>query len=328
MEAFFATLALLAIMLVCMAYVKYARTRNEGFQTVSTNATANGLSLKPTLWWFVDDETNARHWWDFGARNSHKPNRGYLEVALQAAYATQAFDFQVVPLIGRAAVSKVIKEAGEPMPSNVSQLPAKIWRQWAMANLLAAKGGLVMVGDSTLCVGPSFGPRVHGHSAAAFGISPEEPIAIVGANVPPAPWVGWAVRPHHPAWDLAATTWNQLANAGPTSWSAAEARKLGEKLWLSQSSKNIQILQDAEGSRKYNGGQMTPEDFLQKQVNPLDPKTELVANTLYVAMDGDSLVRDYRYSWFVRLSREQILESNFYWAHLAKKHMSRLAIKK
>jgi hypothetical protein len=326
MEAFFATLIILGILVICLVYMKYLKQKGiEGFEIVSTQGQA--FSLKPTLWWFVDDETNARHWWDFGARNSHKPNRGYLEVALQAAYATQAFDFQVVPLIGRDAVARVIKEAGELMPSNVSQLPAKIWRQWAMANLLAAKGGLVMVGDSTLCVGPSFGPRVKGVSAAVFGISPEEPIAISGADVPPAPWVGWAVRPHHPVWDLAATTWNRLANAGPTSWSAAEARNLGEKLWANQQRLGIERIQDAEGSRKYNGVQMTPEDFLQKQVNPIDPKTALVANTLYVAMDGDALVRDYRYSWFVRLSREQILESNFYWTHLAKKHMTRLTMK-
>ncbi len=70
---------------------------------------------------------------------------------------------------------------------------------------------------------------------------------------------------------------------------------------------------------------MTTEDFLQKQVNPLDPKIVLDANALYVVMDGDALVRDYRYSWFVRMSRQQIMESNFYWAVLAKKHMVRLS---
>ncbi len=321
MEAFFATLTILAILLVCMAYLKYSRTRKEYF------ADTGLLTLKPTLWWFVDDETNARKWWDFGARNSHLPNRGYLQVALETAQATQAFDFQIVPLIGRKAVSRVISEAGEALPANVSQLPAKIWRQWALANLLAAKGGLVMVGDSTLCVGPSFGPRVHDVPAAAFGITPEEPRAIPGAPVAPAAWVGWAVRSHHPAWDVAANTWNQLANAGPTAWSAAEARRIGEKIWAMQMDQKLQVFQDAEGSRKADGTQLTAEDFLQKQVNPLDPKIQLGANTLYVPLDGEALVREYRYAWFVRMSREQIVTSNFYWAELAKKHMSRLLVK-
>ncbi len=330
MEAFFTTLVVLAILLVCMAYIKYSKSRSfaEGFETVSTaGAGANTFSLRPTLWWFVDDETNARSWWDFGARNSHKPNRGYLQVALQAAQATQAFDFQIVPLIGREAVSRVIREAGEAMPPNVQQLPAKLWRQWALANLLAAKGGLVMVGDSTLCVGPSFAPRINGASCAVFGITAEEPRASPGATLPPANWVGWSVRPHHPVWDIAATTWNQLAAAGPTAWSAAEARRLAEKIWATQKLKAPAMFQDAEGSRKADGTQLTAEDFLQKQVNPLDPKIVLSPNTLYVPMDGDALVRDYRYSWFVRMSREQILESNFYWAKLANKHMTRLITK-
>jgi predicted metal-binding protein len=36
-------------------------------------------------------------------------------------------------------------------------------------------------------------------------------------------------------------------------------------------------------------------------------------------MDGDALIRDYRYAWFVRMSRDQILDSHFVWADLAKK---------
>jgi hypothetical protein len=272
--------------------------KREGFQS---------FSLKPTLWWFVDDETNARKWWDFGARNSRKPNRGYLEVALDAVKATQK-DFHIVPLIGRAAVSQVLLEAGETV-SHAEQLPAKIWRQWALANLLAVKGGLAMVGDSTLCVG-SFAPLVKDTQCAMFGITPNEARALPGADVPPAQWVGWSLHPHQPVWDVAANTWNKLAAAGPTTWSAAEARRLEEHIWSMQKLKSPKLLQ-VEGSRKADGMELTPEDFLGKR------NLKLV-DVLYVPMDGDALVRSYRYSWFVRMSKEQILESNFYWATLAK----------
>jgi hypothetical protein len=40
---------------------------------------------------------------------------------------------------------------------------------------------------------------------------------------------------------------------------------------------------------------------------------------IFVSMDGDALVRDYRYGWFARMSRDQIMESHFVWAALAKK---------
>jgi hypothetical protein len=315
-----------ALVIVCLILVGIVATRllqkTEGFQTVSTSPGL--LSLKPKLWWIVEDETNARSWWDFGARNSRKPNRGYLEVALQAAVATQAFDFEIVPLMGRSAVKQLLMEAGEPLALHADQLPAKMWRQWALANVLAAKGGLVMIGDSTLCIGHSFGPLVKSVDAAVFGITPEEPRALPGANVPSANWVGWATRPRHPVWDIAASAWNRVVNAGPTAWSAAEARRIGEHIWFMQKVKEPAVFQAAEGSRKADGTQLTAEDFLGKQVNPLDPKIALGPEVVYVPMDGDALVREYRYSWFVRMSKEQILESNFYWAFLAKTHLPRL----
>jgi hypothetical protein len=314
-------LVLVFLILVGLVASRLFKTK-EGFQTVSTSPGI--LSLKPKLWWIVEDETNARSWWDFGARNSRKPNRGYLEVALEAAIATQAFDFEIVPLMGRSAVKQLIMESGEPIAAYIDQLPAKLWRQWALANVLATKGGLVMIGDSTLCIGPSFGPLVKGVDAAVFGVTTEEPRALPGALVPPANWVGWATRPHHPVWDVAATVLNRVANAGPTAWSAAEARRIGEHIWSTQKTKEPAIFQAAEGSRKADGTQLTAEDFLGKQVNPLDPKIALGPGVVYVPMDGDALVREYRYSWFTRMSKEQILESNFYWAFLAKAHLPRL----
>lgn len=319
---FVTTLVIISVVVVSMAIVQ--KRRVEPYQTVST--TGGLLTLKPTLWWFVDDETNARNWWDYGARNSAQPNRGYLQVALESVYATQSFDFQIKPLVGRQSVCDAIKEVGDTVPANVKQLPAKLWREWALTNLLASRGGLVMVGDSTLCVGPSFVSAIKDQESAVFGITSEESRAIPGADVAPSCWVGWATRPHIPVWDIAASTWNRVSSAGPTSWSAAEARRLSEKIWLMQKMRGPARFPQAEGSRKENGTEFTPEDFLQK-MDPIDPKVYLPMQTMYIAMDGDALVRDYRYGWFVRMSREQILESNFYWAQLAKKHQTRLVRK-
>ena len=49
--------------------------------------------FRPTLYWFVDAETNSRHWWDFGARNSDMLNRGYLQVSLERLKQTQQNDY-------------------------------------------------------------------------------------------------------------------------------------------------------------------------------------------------------------------------------------------
>jgi hypothetical protein len=315
----FLLLGIVGILVVLWIVFHYNKYRSEGFQIQGVRNTG-----KPVLWWFTDDETNARSWWDFGARNSTKPNRGYLDVALDAVRATQGFDFDIRILLGRDAVAQVIKEAGETLPTNLQQFPAKLWRQWALCSLLAAKGGLVMAGDCTLCVGPSFAPLVRGKESAVFGTTVDEPRALPGlADVAPAYWVGWAAKRHSPVWDVAATTWNSVAIAGPTSWSAADARKIQEKIWTAQALKKPARFQAAEGSRKSDGTELTLEDLLMKQT-PIDPKIILDANTIYVVMDGDALIRDYRYGWFVRMSKKQILESEFTWAVLAKKYQTRI----
>jgi hypothetical protein len=297
----------LAVVATYMGWSRY-----EGFQTSDPSM----FSTKPTLWWFVDDETNGRHWWDFGARNSKQPNRGYLQVALEALYATQAIDFNIQPLIGREAVRLAILGAGGNVPAEVAQMPATLWRQWALANLLAYKGGLAVVGDSTLCVGPTFTPVISNKRAAVFGVTADEPRVApgsVGGTVAPAPWVGWAAGAHTRCWDLAADVWNRLAEAGPTSWSAAEARRIGAKVWELQRAAGIDTVPEVEGGRWPDGTERTLEDFLMRTDDPALP-----AGVVYVPMDGDRIVRDHRYGWFARMSRAQILESPFVWATLAR----------
>ena len=293
----------------------------EGFQTIGEPAM---FSTKPTLWWIVDDDTNGRYWWDFGARNSRQPNRGYLQVALEALYATQAMDFNIQPLIGRDAVRLAILSAGGNVPAEAAQLPATLWRQWALANLLAHKGGLAMIGDSTLCVGPTFTPVISNKRAVVFGVTADEPRVSPGAGavVAPAPWVGWAAGAHTRCWDLAADVWNRLAEAGPTSWSAAEARRLSAKIWTLQRAEGIETAADSEGGRWPDGTERTLEDFLMRT----DDHT-LGPHVVYVPMDGDRIVRDRRYAWFARMSRAQIVESPFVWSTLAKRHLVRLVKK-
>lgn len=310
----------------------------EEFQSVLASP-LNGTTLRgletlitrrPSLWWFVDDETNARNWWDFGARNSRLPNRGYLQVALESLMATQAFDFDIHVLLGREAVSDVLRTAGATVPTGIRQLPVSLWRQWAVANLCAEKGGLVMVGDSTLCVGPSFGPLVKDAEAGVFGISSDITRAVPGssdsgsASLPPAPWVGWAARPHTSVWDIAATHWTRLVAAGPTGWSAAEARRMYGDVWAVQKRQGVVHFQAADGGRRNDGVERTLEDLFAKVTVPADPKIVISPAVMYVPADGDALVRDRRYAWFVRMSKEQILASDFVWASLAKKHRVRL----
>lgn len=272
-------------------------------------------STKPKCYVFMDTEVNSRNWWDFGGRNSNQSNRGYLQLTLESLQRTQGRDFEIIPLLGRDAVYSVLPAASQ----TAKQLPPALWRSWVISNICSTRGGLVIDGNSTLCVGPSFGPVVKPHTAVIFGIYPAEPIANSSTAVAPgaAPYVGWAAQPNHPAWMIAANTWNELVERGPQSWSAASARRADMEVFEKQVEKGIKVIRDADGSRTVNGKQKQLEDYFGRVANPSDPRLELHPGAVYVAYDGDNLERRHEFNWFLRMSPEQIKESDLVWAKLA-----------
>ena len=271
------------------------------------------------LTWFCDTEVNARQWFDFGARNSKDVNRGYLQVSLDALQATQSRDFAIETLVGRDAIIAAIGGTRPVSDTNAAQLPPALFRLWAVANLCAKRGGLVMDGASTLCVGPAFADTLGGVEAATFGVDPDEPVANpTRAETPaPAPYVGYARSAGHPGWVHTAAVLNAVVEAGPTSWSAALARRISSELYPQQLSRGLTCIREVDGGRLPNGQARQLEDLLGRVGTPPDPNTALTPGTVYVPFDGDALVRRFEFAWFPRMSAEQIKESNLVWASYA-----------
>lgn len=271
------------------------------------------------LTWFCDTEVNARQWFDFGARNSKDVNRGYLQVSLDALQATQSRDFAIETLVGRDAIIAAIGGTRPVSDTNAAQLPPALFRLWAVANLCAKRGGLVMDGASTLCVGPAFADTLGGVEAATFGVDPDEPVANpTRAETPaPAPYVGYARSAGHPGWVHTAAVLNAVVEAGPTSWSAALARRISSELYPQQLARGLTCIREVDGGRLPNGQARQLEDLLGRVGTPPDPNTALTPGTVYVPFDGDALVRRFEFAWFPRMSAEQIKESNLVWASYA-----------
>jgi hypothetical protein len=270
------------------------------------------------LTWFCDTEDNARYWFDFGARKSKDVNRGYLQVSLDALQATQSRDFAIQTLIGRDAIIAAVGKT-PVSDANAAQLPPALFRLWAVANLCATRGGLVMDGASTLCVGPAFADTLGGVEAATFGVDPDEPVANpTRAETPaPAPYVGYAHSAGHPGWVHTASVLNAVVAAGPTSWSAALARRIPSELYPQQLARGLTCIREVDGGRLPNGQARQLEDLLGRVGTPPDPNTALTPGTVYVPFDGDALIRRFEFAWFPRMSAEQIKESDLVWASYA-----------
>ena len=303
---------LLTVLVLCSVVVFLSVYRRKGY---STDPFVDFLTVKPVLWWFVDSEPNARNWWDFGARSSTDPNRGYLQVSRDSLVKSQGADFAIHVLIGRNEVMNILRNP-DPM---ALRLPPALWRQWVISNLLAEKGGLVMDGNSTLTVGPSFMPLVKDVDATCFGIHPEEPVASPTTAIAPgpSPYVAWSRSAGHPAWKLAADRWNTLVARGPQAWSAAVCRRSELAVWDEQKKKGISVIREADGSRLPSGKLRVLEDLFGRSSDTNDPRLALLPNTVFISFDGDQLERRYEFNWILLLSGKEIKSSNLLWAKLA-----------
>lgn len=267
-------------------------------------------SLKPTLYWFVDAEPNSRKWWDFQGRRSVTPNRGYLEVALDALHKTQGRAFNIVPLMGRMETMVQMENANP----RAIDLPPALWRSYVISHLCATKGGLVIDGNSVLTVGPAF--TMGNASAAMFGTDHDEPMAG-GTKPGPDQYIGYAAERGHPAWVYASQEYEKLVASGPQAWSSATARRMSRQLWETQKTQGMSLIRDADGSRLLDGRLRQLEDYFGRSTTPEDPKQALSKEAVYVSYDGDDLARRYEFNWFLNLPAEELRRTEILWTKFA-----------
>lgn len=264
-------------------------------------------STKPKLYWFVDSEPNGRKWWDFQGRKSITPNRGYLEVSLEALKKSQGKAYTIVPLVGREAT---MLELVNPNP-RAFDLPPALWRSYVISNLCAKKGGLVIDGNSVLTVGPAF--HTKNVQAAMFGYDHDEPVA--GGSAPgPDQYIGYAAAAHHPAWEYTLKAYDDLIVRGPQAWTAAIARRMPRSMWETQQSLGMTVIRDADGSWLPNGSLRQLEDYFGRSSVPENDNQALKKGSVYVVFDGDALSRRYEFNWFLRLQAQEIKSSDILWA--------------
>jgi hypothetical protein len=296
---------LIACLIAAGVLVRY---RAEVFQSLP-----KAVDPRPVLWFVLDDQANGRRWTTFEDRNARASNRGYTELALQAAYKTQGA-FRIEVLEGRTAVLQRITSA---VPDHADQLPPKLWKGWSRAALLASQGGLYVDGDSVLFTGPALFPQVQSLEAALFGVNPDEPRVSPTTAVAPGPssWVGWARSAHQPVWELATQEWATVLAGGTRAEGAAVAQRVDQEIMLHQREAGAVVLREPEGTRRADGTILTAEDVWGRTALPLDP------SVAYIAVDGETLERSTQLQWALRLSPSQLLESDVVWVQLAKKAM-------
>jgi hypothetical protein len=306
---------LLAIVLI----VSVISVNKESFQT-----TPSILDSRPILWFVLDDQANTRKWADFGSRISKQNNRGYTQLSYKAAQHTQGKDFQVILLEGRDNVARTIESYGGVVPENIHILPPALWRAYSRAALLANAGGLYADGDSVLFIGPSVQSFLTDSDAILFGVNPDEPIVSgTSADKPgPSPYTGYAKSSKQSAWMNAEIELKKLVEAGSTRWTSAIANRTDQKIMEFMRESGVKVIRQAEGNRKKDGTYLNLYDLFARVPSIPDKQLTFEDNVAYVSFDSDLLERSAQLSFILKLSENQLNDSDFLFVRLVKKALN------
>jgi hypothetical protein len=283
------------------------------------NGMTNAGSVRPKIWWYVDDsQVNARQWLDWISRSTRDPNEPYLQVCKERAERLWGAEFEIEPVIGRLAAFRHLEGAGVQIPEGADRSPPTVWLPWCRAVFLKTFGGLWVDGSVLpLATGAEVRSRVIGVDVLMFGSDPDEGLSAAEEGAPAAGRsAGWAAMPGHPMWvglerDLRATI-----EAGDQSWSSADARRSQRFAWDRHCSGVTKVDRAAEVSRDQYGRRLELTNLLDETEWP----TGSTEGGLWVPLpDGrDGLDRSPTHLWFTRMSKEQLQASPFLWAQWAK----------
>jgi hypothetical protein len=273
----------------------------------ATDLFKKGLGM-PSIWVFFDTSiVNSRNYADFGSRSSRAINLPFLNLCYESIAKQNSSSYQIKAISGLAGLADLL--------GGWDQLPEKLKNPlvtleptdytWIRAAVLSKFGGLWVL-PSTICIRP-FGPLPD--VPTFFGTDTDETFVGTAGTVVPSFQVAWSPKPQEPLWVAWEAVSRKRLNTSGGGDTARGADKW-EYLALASRFPNIEVRPLAEVGRKGAAGRRIQiEDFLAAgQEGSLPFKIGDMA--VYVPLPWPEL-RDRRvFGWFLRMSEEQIAESD------------------
>ena len=312
------TIAVLVLVAIIMGSY-YAR------ETLKMNPWADRMLLDkgmdmPVIWLYYDNsQVNSRHWLDFGARSSRAINKPFLNLCYQTIVRANGRDYRVEIIAG---LNGVRERLGNDLPGRLSSTLATVGpaeKNWIRAAILAKFGGL-WLDPATICLKP-FGPLPK-DKIVMFGTDLDETFSGIGGTAVPgqrALWVPYKGHPLFVEYEMAVR--RRLNEQG----GGTQIR--GDEKWdyvaFLADRPGIEIRPQAELARKgASGRRIEIEDLLaagQEGRLPFD----VPATAVYLALPSRDIELRRQFGWFLRMSEDQILESDLAISHIFKAALSR-----
>ena len=268
----------------------------------------------PTVWIFVNDtDVNSRWWADFGARSSRVYNMPFLNLCYQTIVRACGEKYHVEVIGGLADAEARLGYL--PTPMRNKRIPL---RQEEMTYLKVAfleKFGGLWMGPASICLKAL--PELPKDRVVLFGSDPLETYAGPEGTVMPNQHAMWSPVAHHPFF----AKWKSLLE--PRVEEQHGGREIrNDSRWDSLFSGNgrqdVTMMPNAELTRKAGGRRLELEDLLAAGTEG-DLPFEIHPETVYVPFPWPELLERRMYGWFLRLSEEQVMESDLAVTHLFKK---------
>ena len=265
----------------------------------------------PTVWVFVNDtDVNSRWWADFGARSSRVYNMPFLNLCYQTIVRACGEKYHVEVIGGLADAEARLGYL--PTPMRNKRIPL---RQEEMTYLKVAfleKFGGLWMGPASVCLKAL--PELPKDRVVLFGSDPLETYAGPEGTVMPNQYAMWSPVANHPFF----VTWKSILE--PRVEEQHGGREIRndsrwDALFSGNGRQDVTMMPNAELTRKAGGRRLELEDLLAAGTEG-DLPFEIHPETVYVPFPWPELLERRMYGWFLRLSEEQVMESDLAVTHL------------
>ena len=265
-----------------------------------------------TLWLYYDQsDVNSRFWADFGSRSSRVLSTPYLNLCYQSIAMKNGQTYNIKVLAGLSDVAVLLggwNNLPKPLQNPIAHV-GEAELNYIRATILNRFGG-VWVNPSTIFLKP-LPDYSESKNVIFFGTDKDETYS--GSNGTPVPGVDIMYSPnaHNPVFEhlekvaLARIERQEGGRQfrGDIKW---DLREVMAKY------KDIEYLPECEFARKENGRRIQLEDLLGTSIIPVNPKA------CFIPLPNKELEERRNFEWFLRMSEEQILNSELYISKLFK----------
>jgi hypothetical protein len=265
----------------------------------------------PTIWIYVDDtDVNSRWWADFGARSSRVYNMPFLNLCYQSIVAATGNKYHVEVIGGLADAERRLGRLPGPMQNK--RLPLRDEEMTYLKVAFLEKYGGLWIGPASIVIREL--PELPKDKIVLFGSDPLETYASPQGTFLPNQHALWSPKPEMTFF----VHWKKILEERIERYSTGkEIRndKNWDILFVGTGKQDVIVMPNAELTRKKTGRKIELEDLLASGTEGSLP-FDIHPETLYIPFPWPELLERRIFGWFLRMSEEQILESDLAVTHL------------